>query len=284
MAKAVRGAVTEARKNMQTMHYEPGPRVAAPKQTPSPSATKMPTATELSLEKKIRILGERNQALASALGDALQDLRTQLDTMMEPGSPLNETVHQTLARAESVQSCLKDPSLSLLAVTTPKISGAEGETIEPAAATPPPPAIPPALNGPAGETQTDPQDTPQHHADASGPSIESGTSGPVGIAISRAKSANAAGLSDGERNGLRSNARPSLADAGFSWMLGGSQNHLSTFVSSASVTPEQTRHQEQPRQKGSPLFGTGGEDQKPGTCAESDELAMRSLRGSRRPL
>lgn len=265
---------------MQTMHYEPGPRAAAPKPRPPPSATKTPTAIELALEKRITILEERNQALASALGDALHVLRAQLSTTKEPDSTSNDAVNQALARAESVQSCLKDPSLSLPAATTPQIPTADAETAESAA--PPPPAISTAPSRSADQVQRDQQDTTQHDADATGPSIEAGTSGPVSIATSHAK---ADGHADGGRDGpLRSNARPSLADAGFSWMLEGSRNHLSTFVSSASVPPEQTRHQEQPRQKGSPLFGAGGEDRKPGTSAEYDELAMRSLRGSRGPL
>lgn len=276
VAKAVRGAVTEARKNMQTMHYEPGPRVAAPKPRPSPSVTKAPTATELGLETRINILEERNLALASALGDALADLRAQLGTAKETS---DDAVKRALARAESVQSCLKDPSLSLPVVTTPQIPTADSETAEPTA--PPPPAISTAPNIPADQAQQNQQATSQHHADVTGPSIESGTSGPVSVATSHVK---ADGHADGGRDGLRSNVRPSLADAGFSWMLEGSRNHLSTFVSSASVPPEQTRHQEPPRQKGSPLFGTGGEDKKPGTSAEYDELAMRSLRGSRGPL
>lgn len=281
VAKAVRGAVTEARKNMQTMHYEPGARAAAPKPRPSPSITKTPTATELGLEKRINILEERNRALASALGDALEDLRAQLSATKELDSTSNDAMKQALARAESVQSCLKDPSLSLPVVTTPQTSipAADSETTEPAA--PPSQASSRTSSRPADQAQRDQPATSQPHADATGPSIESGTSGPVSVATSHATSD---GHAEGGRDGLRSNVRPSLADAGFSWMLEGSRNHLSTFVSSASVPPEQTRHQEQPRQKGSPLFGTGGEDKKPGTSAEYDELAMRSLRGSRGPL
>lgn len=275
VAKAVRGAVTEARKNMQTMHYEPGPRAAAPKPTPSLSMTNTPTATELGLEKRITILEERNQVLASALGDALGDLRAQLGLAKELDSTSSDAVNQALARAQSIQSCLRDSSLSLPLSTVPQIRAADSET-----GAPPPPAISTAPSIPASQMQKDQQAASEHPADATKWRSDSRTSGPVSVATSHGKTD---GHADGGGNGPQSNTRPSLADAGFSWMLEGSRNHLSTFVSSASVPPEQTR-QEQPRHKGSPLFGTGGEDKKPGTGAEYDELAMRSLRGSRGPL
>lgn len=281
VAKAVRGAVTEARKNMQTMHYEPGPRVAAPKPRPSPSVARTPTATELGLEKKINLLEERNQALASALSDALKDLRAQLATTKDLDSTSNDAVERALARAESVQSCLEDPSTELPAVTTLHVPTVDSETAKPAA--PPPPAVSSAPSRVEDQVQKDQQDAALPHTDATVPSTESGTSRPVSIATAQANQG-PDGHADGGRDGSRSNVRPSLADAGYSWMLEGSRDHLSSFVNSAPVPPEQTRHQDQPRHKGSPLFGNGGEDKKPGTSAEYDELALRSLRGSRGPL
>ena len=77
---------------------------------------------------------------------------------------------------------------------------------------------------------------------------------------------------------LRRSPRPSLAHSEFSWMLGGSSNK-SSFVSSASVPPEQVRHQNQA------LFGVAEEENSGSKRSppEPDELAMSSLRGSKGP-
>jgi TBC1 domain family protein 5 len=61
-------------------------------------------------------------------------------------------------------------------------------------------------------------------------------------------------------------------------MLGGDR-HLSSFVSPASVPPEQTRQGES-RNKQNALFGNGDVEQKPN--AEPDGMAMKSLRGDKR--
>lgn len=279
VAKAVRGAVTEARRNMQTMHYEPGPRFTAPKPTPSATtashaALKTPTATELGLGKKISLLEERNKTLATALGDALEDLRSQLATTKELDSSFKDAVKQALARAESVQGCLEDSALSLPVVTAPESPPVDNETARPKSSS--------SGSNTAGRSedvaQRDPPVSPPHpHADVTGPSAENGTSKPVSIATAERVN----GQAEAGREGPRSNMRPSLTDAGFSWMLQGSRN-LTSFVSSASVPPEQTRHQEHPQGKGSALFGNLG-DENPGTDAEHDELALQSLRGARGP-
>ena len=286
VAKAVRGAVTEARRNMQTMH-EPGPRTGPSLRRPSstlvPSAVpKGPTPTELGLEKKISLLEERNKELASALGDALEDLRSELTTTKDMDSNSNDAVKQALARAESVRGCLEDSSLSLPVTSAPQPREIAGETADSALSSPSPSPSPSPPVSSAADTskdvaQKDLQRTPHSRPDATGR-----TEGGIAWVASTATNGK---NPDGQTENLVPNLiRPSLSDAGFSWMLEGSRN-LSTFVSSASVPPEQTRHQETPRTKGrgSPLFGNGGEEN-PGTEAEHDELALHSLRGARGPM
>lgn len=286
VAKAVRGAVTEARKNMQTMHYEPGPRTGPSLRRPSstivPNAVpKKPTPTELGLEKKLNLLEERNRELASALGDALEDLRSQLATTKDLDLDANNAVMQTLARAGSVRECLEDSSLSLPVASAPQTPKVDGE-IAGSVPLPPSPPVSSAVDIAEDVAQKDRQNAPQPYADATAPRTEGGTSRTVSTATN---SKNPDGQAEAGRERSQQNlVRPSLSDSGFSWMLEGSRN-LSTFVSSASVPPEQTRHQESPRSKGrgSPLFGNGGEEN-PGTEAEHDELALHSLRGARDPL
>ncbi|KAH8692892.1 putative TBC domain protein [Talaromyces proteolyticus] len=70
-------------------------------------------------------------------------------------------------------------------------------------------------------------------------------------------------------------ARPPLADSEFSWMLG-DNTHRSHFVSSASLPPDQRRHSEsQSRQ--SPLFGEKRDQSQAGTAGEEDGLPLSSF-------
>ncbi|KAJ5174944.1 uncharacterized protein N7482_000821 [Penicillium canariense] len=285
VTKAVRGAVTEARKNMQTMHYEPGHRSAAIRPNPASTmgikgAPERPTATELGLQTKISWLEERNKELAAALGEALKDIRGQLETMKDLDSGIIDAAKQALDRAQSVQSCLENLMLPPPVGSAPHSAKIDNEVPRSA---PPPVSSPDNRSGPEGVAEKeDQQGVPPHSpVDAPSPSMQNGTLKPV--SITTVSTTITDGHADTEREGLRPAVRPSLSDAGFSWMLGGSRN-LSTFVSSASMPPEQRRHQDQPRGKGSPLFGHGGDEHPQIAEAEHDELALRSLPGARGPL
>ncbi|OOQ86733.1 TBC domain protein [Penicillium brasilianum] len=282
VAKAVRGAVTEARKNMQTMHYEPALRSAATRPKPvSTMAVKgaphRPTPTELGLQTKIDRLEERNQQLANTLSEALKDLRMQLGMMKNMDADTTDTVKHALDRAQSVQDCLEDSMLP-----PPVGSASHSATVDEAT-----PQSESLVSKRVNDTETpevaekpDQQGAqPPSLADTSGPSLHSGT--PKAASIATTSAMTTAGHTDA---GLRAAVRPSLSDAGFSWMLGGNRN-LSTFVSPASVPPEQTRHQDQPRSKGSsPLFSGHGDEHPRTDQAEHDELALHSLSGARGPL
>lgn len=284
VAKAVRGAVTEARKNMQTMHYEPGPRFGAARPRPVSTvavkgAPQGPTPTELGLQTKIDRLEERNQELATLLGEALKDLRVQLDMVKDLETTTNDTVKQALEQVQSVQSCLEDSML-------PPPVGSTSHTVTVDSVTPqsPPPASEAAnhLETPdMAESHGQKTAPPSSLADAAGPSINSGTTDAISVATSNATTTDV--HADAGREGPRAAVRPSLSDAGFSWMLGGNRG-LSTFVSQASVPPEQTRHQDHSRKGSSPLFGTHGDEHSKTDEAEHDLLALRSLSGARGPL
>lgn len=268
VAKAVRGAVTEARKNMQTMNYEPSHRGAVTK--PKPSAvisdtSPKPTPTELGLKSKINRLEERNKELAISLKEALEDIQSQLATAKDLDPSSKDAVKQALARAGSVQSCLEDP---LIPVTTVQIKSQPARPVAPPSN---------ARSKPDDLAQKDLPDTPLSQVDASGPNAESGTSQPDSAATSRIATTSQAQMGC---EVPRATIRPSLTDSGFSWMLEDNRN-VSSFVSSASAPPEQTRHPDLSRSPGSPLFGTGGDE--PESVAEHDELALRSLRSDRGP-
>ncbi|KAJ5774263.1 hypothetical protein N7457_009159 [Penicillium paradoxum] len=258
VAKAVRGAVTEARKNMQTMHYEPNMRHGLSRPVSAISTSAMARSSdpeEAGLEMKI---ARRNQTLATTLREALDDLSSQLANIKQLDPNTNSAVKQALAKAERVQVCLKDPSLPVDA------SSSDEDQLQTV-----------AMN--KVEDNVVDKGNPVH-TNTTGPPAESGH--PVYIAM--ASRTNTGRKTESTRAiPSRSTMRPSMTDSGFSWMLGGDRN-LSGFVSSTSPPPEQTRHLDQTRGKPNTLFGSGGDDNS-GTEGE-DELALHSLRGSRDPL
>ncbi|KAJ5338133.1 hypothetical protein N7452_004861 [Penicillium brevicompactum] len=281
VAKAVRGAVTEARKNMQTMHYEPNMRyaprpVSAEKAPEAKSKASTSLAATAGLEAKIDLLNERNNALASILREALDDLGTQLANVNGLGSDANSAVKDALAKAEGVQACLQDPSIETGTSGVPSGEESDKDTLSSPPDNAKSPTSKKGIDIPT--TKSSLQTRHPDNTDWTEPTADSGTSKPVGIAP--AGPMNAGKKSEAARASSRGAVRPSLTDSGFSWMLGGGRN-LSGFVSS-SPPPEQTRHLDQNRGKHSALFGSGGEV--PGTDAEPGELALHSLRGSRDPL
>lgn len=264
------------------MNYEPGQRAhntgkqLAP--TMPPRIPKTPTATELGLKAQLDRMGERNEELAAALSDVLKDLHLQLADVKDLDPNTNHAVKQTLDKADSVQFCLKDPSLSLSDLFAALAPVGEPDGVDKSVQSPvPPPKDTQPIESEIVATASVQQTTPDDHVDSDQSNAKEKDTEPVSDADTKKADGPSEARRETQRPSLKSSLRPSLSDAGFSWMLEGSRN-LSSFVSSASVPPEQTRHQEAPRTKGSPLFGNSAEE-KPGSDAEHDELALRSLRG-----
>ncbi|KAJ5492766.1 hypothetical protein N7539_001512 [Penicillium diatomitis] len=278
VAKAVRGAVTEARRNMQTMNYEAAPRFGTSRSGPlsgvaGGTQSQESASTELKLQNQLNHLEQRNRELASTLGEALKDLREQLASSKDSGALQSESIKDTLDRVQSVQICLEESTVPLAPRTSDNATRPEtvhAHSIQPAVSSSeqvksPSPASPAA-------------------------SVESPPSPPVmnvpNLSKSRdAKKPNASSdeFTNTSRERPRSLVRPSLADSGFSWMLGGNRT-LSTFVSPASVPPEQTRHHDQPRSKNGPNSKNHADEAFHSAEAEQDELALHNLSGSRGPL
>lgn len=252
VAKAVRGAVTEAKRNMQTVHSEAYPRMRYDNR-PSFNAREASWTEESETVTDIRTqvdeLEERNRLLAKSLSHALNDLRSHMMNMNteKVDSDTTSAMKQALTRVQSVQTCLEDPSAPL----QPSDSKEDKELRK-------------EENGqsPAGPGTTGRKDAPEKSSRSSSSSTKDQPSKldvkPVSMP-------------------LRRSPRPSLAHSEFSWMLGGSSNK-SSFVSSASVPPEQARHQNQ-------AFGVAEEESSGSKRSppSPDELAMSSLRGSKGP-
>ncbi|KAJ5846807.1 hypothetical protein N7534_010476 [Penicillium rubens] len=284
VAKAVRGAVTEARKNMQTMNFDPNMRPVSSRPISAASASdiqsKAPMASTVAsarLETKINLLEKRNQALATMLREALDDLGSQLANIKDLGSDTNSAVKQALVKAESVQVCLGDSSIPVDPPLDPRVDG-ELNQLDELQETVTSTMGKEDDNVVANEGQS--RTINPVKADTTGPKAESGTN----PTLDTASRTNSDRKESARAIRSRPTVRPSMTDSGFSWMLGGGRN-LSGFVSSTSPPPEQTRHLDQTRGKPKPnaLFGLSGDDNL-GPDSEHSELALYSLRGSRDPL
>ncbi|KAL2868679.1 GTPase-activating protein GYP6 [Aspergillus lucknowensis] len=267
VAKAVRGAVNEAKKNMQAIQSEHTSRTmkygdAALTRGPYQSFHQdMETIAQL--RGKVESLEERNRQLARTLGQALNDIRSQMTKSKALDADPTDAVEKALGKVELVKTSLESPYPVLDTRRTPSASGNPKESKHLDSSIPV--EAEPTMSENAGPGRSTLGSTA---ADKSLPKSPVGSNSGLRSALST-KQVNSP-------KPLRHVVRPSLAESGFSWMLG-EDRHLSSFVSPVSVPPEQTRHGET-KTKQSALFGNGDNQQK-SPEAESDGMALNSLRG-----
>ncbi|RAH41451.1 GTPase-activating protein GYP6 [Aspergillus brunneoviolaceus CBS 621.78] len=272
VAKAVRGAVSEAKRNMQSIQSEHQHRGTRYENQSQGLGTPWDRASDdtSKLKAKIEELEGRNRELAKLLSVALKDIRSHVNKAENMDSSDKDALAQALNKVQSIQSCLEDHNIPLSAAdqSPSEHSNAESET-------PPEAAEAPSDSAKIANDGADRASTFTHRTSTSAESPRS----PIGVGT-KVNRSTATSPQFPTSMPLRHVSRPSLADSEFSWMLGG-KRHLSSFVSPASVLPEQTRHGEgRPRSKPASLFGNGDEEHgKPGAEIESDGLALRSLRG-----
>jgi TBC1 domain family protein 5 len=258
VAKAVRGAVSEARRNMQTIQSEHNPRMMRYGESPLNPTPDVRWARESDTvaqwKAKVQELDERNRMLAKSLSQALNDIRSRLMKAEGLDQATADAMKQSLTKVQSVQTCLEDPSASLR--STNRFPGIVGDTSYEILRYKPE----------EGSDQVERSPSVTSRARESRTSSRSSVEG-------ESKPHERAQIPTSLP--LRPAARPALAESEFAWMLGGSR-HISSFVSPASVPPEQTRHGTKPNV----LFGNRDEEQRR-PYAEPDDLALRSLRGPR---
>ncbi|KAL2014643.1 hypothetical protein VTN00DRAFT_2168 [Thermoascus crustaceus] len=273
VAKAVRGAMAEAKRNIQSIQSEATSPTSRPWDTSyfgpvRPPRTKVPDAVDLN--KKIELLEYRNKMLANMLGEALKDLNSHKeDSKNAHDTKSNEAFEHALAMVESVQICLDNSSIP--------IASAEGSW------------------------DTDNESTRERTIAREEEGIVRQEEGKDGARQEKESltadveatnaAAHTSAISVGSQSELASPAaqpvkptprrpatRPPLAETEFSWMLGDNRQR-SSFVSSASVPPEQSRHGDT-RSKQNPLFGDGKEEGKRKPSIEDDGVLLKSLGGS----
>ncbi|PYI07301.1 RabGAP/TBC [Aspergillus sclerotiicarbonarius CBS 121057] len=268
VAKAVRGAVTEAKRNMQSIQSEHYPRTARYESSSPTVGMPWDHGSDVTNHWKAKIeqLEERNRKLAKNLGHALNDIRSHMMRAEGIDKKTSNALKKALTQVQSVQTCLEDSSIPLGSVE--QVSNDNGEDQESLSdASKSTSERVEAGVDKASDTSTATRKV-SVSAKSSRSSVESETKSPTAATNSQIPTSMP----------LRHAARPSLADSEFSWMLGGGRQ-FSSFVSPASVPPEQTRHGlGEMRSKPNALFGNGAEEH--GRAgAEPDGLALRSLRG-----
>ncbi|TQB72433.1 hypothetical protein MPDQ_006835 [Monascus purpureus] len=261
VAKAVRGAVNEARKNIQSVQAERsfrGPVGDEP--TMKSQGASSINESNVDMKRRVEYMERRNKELAKSLSQALDDIRPHLMNTTGLDASTNDAMREAFRRLQFVQACLEDSLIPIRPAD--KNAGITSTSSRKAGFSPSQSTTP----GEASSRQT-----------KSMPADVTANLSSTDEELKRVSTSTNLGDEPSYLMPLRSAPRLSLADSGFSWMLGGSR-HLSGFVSSSSVTPEQAR-QNSSKAK-SPLFNSGEEEQKRhGT--ESDGLAMSSLRGSK---
>ncbi|KAL4881149.1 rab-GTPase-TBC domain-containing protein [Aspergillus karnatakaensis] len=269
VAKAVRGAVSEAKKNMQAIQSEHTARLmkygdAATIRALGPSLYQESEAIK-QMKAQMESLEGRDQTLAKTLGQALSDIRSQLQKNEDLNADAMNLMKQSLAKIESVQASLES-STSNLGGKLPSTRGHIADQAKPSDS-------PTAGKGDFKTSENEnPLRSPAQSSVATTPTAKSP------VALDTKPPSVLSPRPTRNTKPVRHAARPSLANSEFSWMLG-EDRHLSSFVSQASVPPEQTRHGE-PRNKSNALFGTGDVEQKMPN-PEPDGMVLESLRGGK---
>ena len=259
VAKAVRGAMVEARRNIQNIQSSSSSPIPSHGESPvsgwaSPPKPRFENARELN--KKLQALEARNKALSKMLGDALDELRIHNNTDEKPDTNSQEASDLALARIQFVQVYLEDSTMPIPAVQYDDI--ARKSTDE----------EPNPLKDTTNRPSVRGADEPPLITKMDSPSTPIRAKSPDKGTVSEPEISKQTSTSPGL---LSHKSRTPLADSSLSWMLG-ENKHRNSFVSSASAPPEQNRNIDT---KGK--HGNRGEDSRRRASVEEDGLILSSF-------
>ncbi|EEP77149.1 predicted protein [Uncinocarpus reesii 1704] len=261
VARVVRGAMVEARRNIQGIHSSPTTPTLRPEggSTPRlsiPSRVEAVASRELSL--KIISLENRNKALASMLGDALKDL--QVHEPEPKGAESNTStgnMDQIREKIERVRELLQDSSIPIPEkVKDMTINRNDGRVMK---------SRPAEKRNQTLTSKTEP---------LGGAESSSSSSSSLPLNAKNSQTDNLLNPMP-----IRPAPRASLAESSFSWMLGEKENR-SAFAPCASAPPEHLRKSES-RTRAAPLFRDQRSDDKRRRTdeADNDVLVLERLPG-----
>ncbi|OJD20343.1 hypothetical protein ACJ73_08322 [Blastomyces percursus] len=256
VTKAVRGAMVEARRNIQNIQSSastPAPRHIESPSHDSPSPPHISLATVRRLNARISALENRSQALAGMLGDAIDELRTQQE---DPNRSNTEAIDLALAKMQFVQVYLEDPTMPILDERKSNMqAAARARSSDPVFGehvTKPAAMVGKENNNPNGERKLE-----KRSACHSMPNTRDAESADIIKPVPLRPTASA--------------TRAPIAESPFSWMLGDNKER-SGFVTSVSAPPEQSRST-------GTLFGDNRGDVRKPAGDEEDGVVLKSLRG-----
>jgi TBC1 domain family member 5 len=269
IARAVKGAVGEVRRNVQNLQPETRVLGTRDDQDGSPNRNQeVDTNSRHILTQRVQELEDRNKALARMLGTTLESLRVYKQNPTEGNSGTEEeNFNIILAKLQFVQVYLADPEIPIPAEEPQRDHNNEDDEVRAIL----PESAPPVTEKPSlAEEEHKPAPIAP---DSPNPAVQLQPAMPVQKTRLREKEKAI------PRTDLppRRQQRPSLADSSFSFMLGEGR-HRSSFVSSASEPPEQRRGSD-PKSKPKPAVAGEKEVAAQATESEEDGFTMSSLRG-----
>ena len=273
LAKAVRGAVGEVRRNVSSLQ----PGIASPTssmdivQEPSATSEEKVEDTQI-LTTRIRKLEERNKALAKMLGSALDSLRSQHETSVHnTKTSERDTFNVTLAKIQFVQVYLADSEIPIPGDDPAKSNSDDQQ---------------PSPKSVALKTESDlekevltQQKSEQRTENCQSPS-KGVTAAKRGKTVADRGKMNVSNTETTQNSSstLSHQPRPSLAHSSFSWMLG-EDRRRSDFVSSSTVPPEE-RRDNRSRSRPRELFADSKDGPgRKGSKNEDGGFTMSHLRG-----
>lgn len=269
VAKAVRGAVSEAKRNMANAEvggihsraWRGGPRFGTPPLGPSR------TSDPVDLVQQVASLKKRDNSLAGLLSEAIRDLSIIKESTIDLSPEATEALERAFDRIQNVQTELQGSSGSTrtkaISITTSdeKVAPEKSETLE---------------REDKGETiqQKLTETAPVNEKEKADTKAEVSNADTDFEIVATSASPSAADPLQSRSTPTILPRRP-LAQSEFSWMLGGNTNR-SSFVSSASLPPDQSRRSESRSLQGS-LFGDGRDEKREQSQRDEDSLSLNSF-------
>ena len=269
LARAVKGAVGEVRRNVQSVQPDvPAPITRKDVIITASQEREVDTDGLQILTQRIQELEDRNKVLAKMLGTVLDSLRERKENASDKDSGIeNEDHNITLAKLQFVQVYLADPEIPIPAEELVCDTSREAD------------------DGLATVTQITPsvtQNRPRVENQEKAVSTSPESPKPA-VPLQEAKPVQKPKLTEKEKAVPRTDLpprrqqRPSLAESSFSFMLGEGR-HRSSFVSSASAPPEQRRGSDPKSNPKQPVV-SDKEAAAKRIDSEDDGFTLSSLRG-----
>uniref|UniRef100_A0A093XE90 TBC1 domain family member 5 n=1 Tax=Talaromyces marneffei PM1 TaxID=1077442 RepID=A0A093XE90_TALMA len=271
VAKAVRGAVSEAKRNMANAEVggiSPSRAWRGSPRFGTPRLRRPRTSDPVDLVQQVASLKKRDNSLAGLLSEAIHDLSLIKEYTVDLNPEAMEALDRAVERIKNVQTELQGSSGSTKTTSTPTTSVEKVTSDKPGLL----------------EREEEKQDAIEQK------STETTALDEKEQTDTKAETSNA----DTDFELVAPSASPSapdpplasrftptplprrpLAQSEFSWMLG-DNTHRSSFVSSASLPPDQSRRSESRSRQGS-LFGDGRDEKREQTQRDEDSLSLNSF-------